>query len=354
MSTELKLNRSYKSKTEENTLRTVFNCGSLFQTDVGETAGNDSDDSSVLPASEAESVLKATDEENEPHESVAEPGSEDIFLASDEENQQPRSQNRRRASQASFLGKPVCIHALQALLGIGTSTIQRLRAGERAFTNSRRPSRQKHPTFGFALDHNSSAMWPGIVMFLWETYQSCAEVLPTDFKMPKETEVQVPEHRDPDLEERLVNHFVRSLESYTSDPDVHMVGPGTFAGPCRFLQCSTRTELYWEYSASCHAKGVSPASYSTFLRVANAVLKPGIRNQHLRFRGVTQHGSCNTCYDLKQKLKTGNMAKRQEAYRNYSHHLLSQWLDRQQYWSYRSLSTSTFKTMVEMGRKILS
>ncbi|CAK9085947.1 Uncharacterized protein SCF082_LOCUS40690 [Durusdinium trenchii] len=202
------------------------------QTDVGETAGNDSDDSSVLPASEAESVLKATDEENEPHESVAEPGSEDIFLASDEENQQPRSQNRRRASQASFLGKPVCIHALQALLGIGTSTIQRLRAGERAFTNSRRPSRQKHPTFGFALDHNSSAMWPGIVMFLWETYQSCAEVLPTVFKMPKETEVQVPEHRDPDLEERLVNHFVRSLESYTSDPDVHMVGPGTFAGPC--------------------------------------------------------------------------------------------------------------------------
>lgn len=152
----------------------------------------------------------------------------------------------------------------------------------------------------------------------------------------------------------MVNHFLQSLQTYGSDPDVHLVGPGTFAGPCRWLQASSRTELYWEYYASCMASDQAPASYSTFLRVANCILKPGMRGGHLKFRGVNQHGKCNLCYELKLKIKTiRSREQKQEAYRLYSHHLLSQWLDRQQYWSYRAMSQTWVKTMLDMGHKFL-
>ncbi|CAK9078250.1 unnamed protein product, partial [Durusdinium trenchii] len=59
--------------------------------------------------------------------------------------------NQRSNESAKFLGKPVCRRALAALLGIGGSTLQRLRGGESAYTQNARKPLAKHPTFGFAI-----------------------------------------------------------------------------------------------------------------------------------------------------------------------------------------------------------
>lgn len=325
----------------------MFNCSKLFSTAApAEDCQPPDSDCSLLAATESEGpdcaafglIHTSSDE-----------GS--LLLASDADESKPAKRRyEKRKHQIFFLGKEVCVYALQSLLGIDTSTIQRIRRGEPGYTNQRRRKSPKHPVFGFSMaDKDVSTKWAGMVMFLWKTYQSCAELMPTDFKMPKDEEAEVPETKDPDLEIRLVNHFIQSLQTYAADPDLHLVGPGTFARPCQRLQVSSRTELYWEYYAACLADNASPASYSTFLRVANAILRPGMRSGHLKFRGVNQHGKCNTCFELKLKIKSVHKSEqRQEAYRLYSHHLLSQWLDRQ-YWSYRAMSHCWVKTMVDMG-----
>lgn len=360
-------NLVFETQPKENAVRSMFNCGSLFNSASSSGSfipveNSVQDDSDLLLASESEdSIIQASDVEHDETGVVSgdsdgflQASDDDTFLASDVEDTKPKRPNyNARRDESVFLNKTVCIYALQSLLGIGSSTIQRIRKGESAYTNSRRQAVPKHPVFGFALDHHSESKWVGVVMFLWKTYQSSAEVMPTDFKMPKNEEIKVPDKRDEEFELRRVNHFVQSLQSYSSDPDVHLIGPGTFAGGCRFLQASSRTELYWEYYACCKAKQEDPASYSTFLRVANCILKPGIRQGHLKFRGINQHGKCNTCFDLKLKIKESkNVEKRQEAYKDYSHHLLSQWLDRQQYWSYRTMSQTWFSLAIDMGDKM--
>lgn len=331
---------------QENAIRSLFNCDDHFST---ANVDCQSDDDLLLATDSEADILRSSTSGSDSENS--------LLLASDEDdvNQKAsRNYHTRRQSQATFLGKGVCVHALQALIGVGSGTVQRVRTGEHAFTNKRRQKTPKHPVFGFRLNHGAAEKWPQVVMFLWHVYQSSAEVMPTGFKMPHDTEVQVPENKDKDYEIRLVNHFLMSLQTYSSDPDVHLIGPGTFCGPCRYLQASSRTELYWEYYASCCAKNIKPASYSTFLRVCNSILKPGLRGGHLKFRGVNQHGKCNICFEKKLQIKKArNQELRQEAYRAYSHHLLSQWLDRQQYWSFRSMSQTWVKTAIEMGTKYL-
>ena len=340
--------------TKENAVRQLFNCNDLFsvstsgqdncsEADADLLQNSDSDQGSLLEASDVETteVLAASSEDDS------------VLLASDAEDFKPPKRYQKRRPEIHLLGKEVCVHALQSLLGIGSSTIQKIRSGQAAFTDKRREKAPKHPTLGVTMgDNSASSMWSGILMFLWQTYHSTAEVMPTDFKMPKDQEVPVPEKKDPDFETRMVNHFLLSLQTYASDPEVHLIGPGTFAGTCRWLQASSRTELYWEYYASCLAKEQQAAGYGTFLRIANSILKPGMRGGHLKFRGVNQHGKCNLCYELKLKIKKARtQSQRQEAYRLYSHHLLSQWMDRQQYWSYRSMSQTWVKTMLDMGHK---
>lgn len=329
-------------------MRRMFNCREKFSTseDPQVTAEEEHEDNedSVLCASDCSSsgsVLAATDDEE--HQG-------DILYASDEEAGQKRSYAKRQGGSL-FLGKPVCLRALTSLLGLGEGTVQRVRAGVKVFSRMPVP---KHPVFGFRMDGNAAVKWKGVVLFLWQVYQSAAELMPTD--MRKATASQ--EHpfpsdkRDPDFEIRHVSRFTQTLATYSSDIDVHMIGPGTFAGACRYLQASSRTELFWEYVASSRAKCEEPASYSTFLRVANTILKPGLRFGHLKFRGVNQHGQCNQCYELKTKIKLAKTPEaRDEHYRLFSHRLLSQWLDRQQYWNFRTLSHQWFQNSVELGNR---
>lgn len=334
-------------------MRELFNCRSDWLFDAG--AENNPAESTA-----DEGVLLASDESDADEQIVlhaTESEAEDVLFASDDEVEKPpakRVQSQRRDEPARLLGKAVCVLALQSLLGYGTSTIQRIRNGEACFS---RPKRPKHPTLGFSMDQQTSTKWPGVLMFFWKTYQSAAELMPTNFRMAAEAEFpgQDVTKRDEDYELRQVNGFLQNLHRYSSDLDIHLIGPGTFSGPCRYLQATTRTELYWEYVAASNASGDEPASYATFLRVANAIIKPGLRAGHLKFRGVNQHGQCNVCYELKTKIRGARLPDvRQELYRAYSQHLLSQWLDRQQYWSCRSFSHQWFTINLRFGERTLS
>ena len=75
------------------------------------------------------------------------------------------ARERRSAGSAQFLCKPVCWSALRRLLGVGDSTLQKMRRGEQVYGG--RPKRPKHPVFGFSMDDATSRKWHGVVTFLW-------------------------------------------------------------------------------------------------------------------------------------------------------------------------------------------
>ena len=272
---------------------------------------------------------------------------------------EPASKRRcyatRNSTPAEFLGLPVCRLALAKLLGVGSSTLAKIRHGQPAFTNKCRPAVPKHPMFGFSL-RGVDVLWHQIIMYLWTIYHQLAECMPTGFKMPcaKSGETAFPDSdaADADEEMRLVNAFSISLQTVMTDVDVNLIGPGTFKGAARALPHGSRTELYWDYVAFCEMQNQKPASYSQFMRVVNPVLKPGVREGHLRFRKVNEHGQCDQCYQLRRAIsKAKTPEARAFAQKEHHRHVLSQWLDRQVYWSLRSLSQSVFTAMNEKGSR---
>ena len=90
-------------------------------------------------------------------------GSEILQTSGDEELPPIQPQKRGRyVASLTFLGQRVCKVAFQRLLGVGNSSVDKIRKGERAFTNERREPLQKHPTFGFTLrgrPSNSGRTW---------------------------------------------------------------------------------------------------------------------------------------------------------------------------------------------------
>ena len=180
--------------------------------------------------------------------------------------------------------------------------------------------------------------------------------MPNRYSMPAEGVLETPfpeqsaSKQDPDAVTRLVIGFSQSLHTKGTDTDMNMMGPGTFIGPVRALPHGNRTDLYWEYTAFSEARGLPAASYSTFLRVANKILGPNIRQGHLRFRKVNEHGQCDQCFKLKEAIRTCRTEQdRREVRMEHHRHILSQWLDRQVYWSFRSLSQALFATAVQQG-----
>lgn len=263
--------------------------------------------------------------------------------------------NCRKSDDAVFLGQPVCRSALARLLGVGSSTLQKVRRGESAFTNNCRAKMAKHPTFGFALRGESGQVWEQIIMFLWFVYQSAAEIMPTNWSTIRGQYAETPfPEDDPDAVDkrderlRLINGMCRTINTCSTDVEAHLIGPGTFKGPQRSLMHSTRTDLFWEYKAYAESRGIVAASYATFLRVANTVLKPGMRSGHLRFRKASEHAQCDLCFSLREKVRVCKTeSEKLEAQRDLQRHILWQWLDRQTYWSLRSMSQTFFSTMLE-------
>ena len=266
------------------------------------------------------------------------------------------SKQRRQPGTAQFLGKPVCVRALSRLLAIGTSTLHKMRRGEEVFAG--RPARPKHPVFEFCLDGELQAKWHAVVVFLWRIYHSSAEFLPNHFKLPAaECEAPFPDEGGDDSAEdfsqRYVSKVLNELDVYSADMNVMLLGPGNPDAPKRFLQHSTRTELFFEYVAYAEASGEQAASYSTFLRVANAVMKLGMRGGQLAYRKAGDHAQCDICWQLKQEIRQAKDRKERESrHKAYVKHVLSQWLDRQCYWQHRSTSHASFQEM--MGTKMMN
>eukprot|EP00435_Cladocopium_sp_Y103_P032873 s460_g8.t1 len=267
---------------------------------------------------------------------------------------------RRSAGSAQFLCKPVCWSALRRLLGVGDSTLQKMRRGENIYEG--RPKRPKHPVFGFCMDDAAAKKWHGVVTFLWHTYHSCAEFMPNHLRAglnKAESESRFPSGvEDTEAAEfvrRYVSKALMELHVYSSDVNVMHMGPHSENAPKRYLQHSSRTELYWEYTAYSVANDQEAASMSTFLRVTNKVLKPGMRGSALAFRKIGEHGQCDTCFELKLAIrKSKTEAEREANYSAYLKHVLSQWLDRQVYWHHRSQSHAYFQKLLTMGEKFLT
>lgn len=266
-----------------------------------------------------------------------------------------RARYRARSSQGSFfLGKSVCQAALAALIGVGNSTLAKIRNGQKAFTNSSRPSLPKHPMFGFCIRGIETRLWEGVIVFLYYLYQTCAEVMPNLFRNAGEQTLETPfpedseEAGNSDAVARLVNGLSQTLQSQATDIEANMIGPGTFRGPLKALPHGSRTELFWEYVAWADAKGDLKASYSQFMRVANPILKPSSRNTgHLRFRKKSEHAQCDRCFTLKKAIgKAKKAATRQSLQEELHQHVLVSWLCRQVYWALRSLSHTTFAAVV--------
>ena len=274
-----------------------------------------------------------------------------------EEHQAERAGSRpycqRRPGVAVFAGKPVCQRALRALLGVGETTLQSRRRGDRIYVQKQRNPCPKHPSFGFTMRGETALRWMGVVMYLWYVYHSSAEYMPDNFRaVTRETPFhEVAQSKDEDMKLRAVNSFMKTLHSFSADVDVHTVGPGTFAGERRKLPYASRSELYWEYRAYSDANGKDPASFSTFMRIAKCVLGPASKSGHLSFRKRNEHSQCDDCVRLrnalKKKLKAGE--SREDQQRAYMRHILSQWLDRQLYWQYRAMSQTWFRQLLLHG-----
>ena len=175
--------------------------------------------------------------------------------------------------------------------------------------------------------------------------------MPNQYALPGKRSDETPfpeEGRDLDDDLRIITKFSRALETTYSDVDVNMIGPGTFRGLVRALPYGTRTELYFEYCAYTEARGLPCASQSTFLRVANTILKPGVREGHLRFRKINEHGQCDRCWHLKHAISCACTDEEKLNSRKAHHrHVLSQWLDSQQYASLQAMAHNFFEALFQ-------
>lgn len=360
----LEYNLEHTTLVQEAWLFEAFNCG-------GGTTVFDHG-SATEPIKDEEELFESSPEEaecfhssNEEEECFPTSGSGECVFGSDSEVDQcadtPPATKRaryadRRPEHYMFAGSEVCKGALARLIGVGNSTLGKLRRGEAVFTNSSRPRLPRHPMFKFTIRGGEQALWQNVVMWFWYIYHRFAEVMPTGFAVPGERVPESPfpekEDKDTDLLPRLVNSFTLSLQSMTSDPDVNCIGPGTFRGAVRYLPHTSRTELYWDYVAYCESKGERAASHSQFFRVCNPILKPGAREGHLRFRKEGDHAQCDQCYSLRQKIAAAKTTEaKASAQRDHQRHVIAQWLDRQIYWSFRSLSQAAFEAMAQMGSR---
>ena len=274
---------------------------------------------------------------------------EDVLMQTSSEDadhppKRRRYTRRRSLSALQILGKSVCLQAHKRIYGVGSASLQQLRNQRPAYSmrGENRLAEAKHPTLGFSVKRNAeSYKWPHILGFFWLLYISAAEILPTRLVMPDELfkgkSVGVKDDDD-NFEDRYINSFMRNLDMQFDPLKVGQVGPGSFQGPRRYLEWSRPTDLYLQYCAICETESRDPAGLSTFMRIFKQVM-----GKHLKFRGKTEHAQCTVCYHLRERIKKARSAEmKQQATRNYTQHLLSQWLDRRTYWNARQVSRNFF------------
>lgn len=179
-------------------------------------------------------VLHATDSECEfdgnDQATLFQSDDEQVQVQSDEDHpicQPPlkrRKYSNRSSSTLTFLGKHVCQNAHLRLYAIGSSALQRLRAGQPAYTmHDNRLEEPKHQTLGVSLARAvDKQKWPNVLAFFWMLYMSAAEILPTKLTMPNNSNGLAESYvlSDPDFEERYIQAFMAKLErNYEHNPE---------------------------------------------------------------------------------------------------------------------------------------
>lgn len=128
-----------------------------------------------------------------------------------------------------------------------------------------------------------------------------------------------------------------------------MAGPGTFSGPRRYIEWTQPIDMFYQYQVFAQSRGEQSASFATFLRIKKAIFQT-----HLKCRDKGEHGQCDVCYKLRQKIKKAATKEiRTSLVQTYSRHLLSQWLDRSFYWHLRAQSRTYFAESLHLAAKMM-
>jgi len=257
---------------------------------------------------------------------------------------------RRPAHSLCFLGIGVCERAAMTFSGMGSYRLARIRCGG---IDGRRDGTKKVRGPG-GLSHQTHAQ-PSVLRFLWRLYHSVGEGLPDKFSFerhdvntlvvqpagapkPKKQKTKQQAVRllmEDEEQERAIAAATLYAESSRAPAESVQSGPGMLRGPVRFLPPQQKIHVYWDYLAWCNGQDVKAASFTTFLRAFR-----GCREK-LRIRKAGSHATCDTCADLKKKIRTAPPGKkRTAAMEEYTRHVLGQWLDRQIYWHAQELSLS--------------
>ena len=127
-----------------------------------------------------------------------------------------------------------------------------------------------------------------------------------------------------------------------------VLGPGTFAGPMRYLPPGKVIHTWWEYRALQSHNGKEVSSYNTFRKVFNLLKKCHV----MKFRTRGQHAVCCICTAFKKELRQGRMTPtaRAQTLERYSKHLVSQWMDRQVYDHMQDMSMTCSHALSEGQR----
>ena len=199
-------------------MRQWYHVGSRLDLDPFK-ASDDTDE--VLHATDSEEESLVQTDSEPPASDHGDASDEQILLETDSEGcpEPPlkrRAYRARDATPLTFLGKEVCQYAHQRLYGVGSGAVQNLRRGKAAFTMENWLKEPKHPTLGTSLVRQSRkpCKWQNVLAFLWIVYNSCAEILPVRFAMPKGTEGRFESYLkdDVDFQERYVRAYMSNLE----------------------------------------------------------------------------------------------------------------------------------------------
>lgn len=191
--------------------------------------------SSVLVETDSECDVLLQSESDQEHLLATPPESEGELLLeteSEEECAEPVSKKPRKywdqrttSHKLMFLNRSVCRAAHMRLYSVGSGALQNMRAGNQAYTmQSGRLQEPHHPSVGVSMVRShENKKWPSVMSFFWILWISCAEILPVKFTMPGRYEgnTMVESHmsKDPDFQERYVQHFLACLErNYDMNP----------------------------------------------------------------------------------------------------------------------------------------
>lgn len=114
--------------------------------------------------------------------------------------------------------------------------------------------------------------------------------------------------------------------------------------PTRQIPFTSITGLYWQFLAACDSwKIEKPPSYELFRQWWHNKW-----SKVLKFRPVSSHAQCTTCFDMEQLIYNKHTAHTQkmELARRWRQHLRDQFLDRSIYWALRQASRDFDATLI--------